>query len=108
MATYEINNVPAPIDWECNDDLLRRTLQNAKNLLMLSMGECPYDRLRGFDRALYYLPANEMQQKVLPEVTRAMLWEPDVQVLSASVQPLDGGEYLVSAQVEISFEEGGE
>lgn len=106
MAIYEINNIPGPIDFECNDNLLKRTLQNAKNLLVLHMGELPYDRLRGFDRGLYHLPVQRMQEQLFDEVQRAMLWEPDVQVRQVEAVPLEDGEYYITAQLEISFEEG--
>ena len=46
MALYQIDNVASPIDFQ-EDDLIKRTLQNAKNLLMCQMGEVPYGRYRG-------------------------------------------------------------
>ena len=82
MARYEITNEPAAIDFECNNDFLRRTLQNAKNLLMLEFGEVPFDRQRGFD------------------ARRALLWEPDVDVVSATCQQVDGG-VLIRCVVEV-------
>ena len=45
MAQYQITNRPAPIDFECNSDIILRTIQNAKNLLMCRMGEVPYDQM---------------------------------------------------------------
>ena len=77
MAQYQITNQPSPIDFECNDDIILRTIQNAKNLLMCKMGEIPYDRYRGFDPALYDLPIQDFQEALLPELDRVMLWEPD-------------------------------
>ena len=47
MAQYQIDNVAAPINFQ-ESDIVLRTLQNAKNLLMCQMGEVPYDRYRGF------------------------------------------------------------
>ena len=38
MARYQIDNVAAPIDFQ-ESDPVKRTLQNAKNLLMCRMGE---------------------------------------------------------------------
>ena len=85
MALYEITSEPAPIDFECNSDILRRTLQNAKNLLMCRMGEVPFDRKRGLNPALFDLPINEMTDALMPELDRVMLWEPDVEVSSAYI-----------------------
>ena len=51
MALYEITSEPAELDFECTTagDIRQRTLRNAKNLLMLRMGEVPYDRQRGLN-----------------------------------------------------------
>lgn len=106
MAIYEINNIPGPIDFECNDNPLRRTLQNAKNLLMLHMGELPYDRFRGFDQGLYHLPEGQIQALLQDEIARIMLWEPDVAaVVEATAQPNGAGEYVITAILEINLEE---
>ena len=69
MAQYEIDNVPAPIDFQ-ETDIVQRALQNAKNLLMCHMGEVPYDRLRGFDAALFDLPFPDFENELLPELDR--------------------------------------
>lgn len=34
MAQYIITNEPEEVDFECDNDAVARTLQNAKNLLM--------------------------------------------------------------------------
>ena len=65
MAQYQIDNVAAPIDFQ-EDDIILRTLQNAKNLLMCHMGEVPYDRYRGFDASLYDLPIDKLREELLP------------------------------------------
>ena len=81
---YAIDNQSAPIDFAIgSDDIVARTLQNAKNLLMTHMGEIPYDRLRGFDAGLFDLPLPRLNEQLLPELDRVMLWEPDVTVISA-------------------------
>ena len=80
MAQYEITNLPEPIDFECSNSPLQRTLQNAKNLLMTRRGEVPFDRQRGLDPALYDLPIAEAKMRLMPELDRVMLWEPDVEV----------------------------
>ena len=104
MARYEITNEPAAIDFECNNDFLRRTLQNAKNLLMLEFGEVPFDRQRGFDARLYDLPITELEERLLPELDRVMLWEPRVEVVSGRVRVDDDGRYVVTCVVEVETE----
>ena len=85
---YAIDNQSAPIDFAIgSDDIVARTLQNAKNLLMTHMGEIPYDRLRGFDAGLFDLPLPRLNEQLLPELDRVMLWEPDVTVISATATP---------------------
>lgn len=105
MAKYIITNQPDPIDFECNDDIITRTLQNAKNLLMCRMGEVPYDRYRGFDSALYDLPIHQLKEKLLPELDRIMLWEPDVEVIDADCSMDENGEILIEATIEITIDE---
>ncbi len=105
MAQYIITNLPEAVDFECDNDDVARTLQNAKNLLMTRMGEVPYDRLRGFDHALFHLPLEQMRAALLPEIDRVMLWEPDVTVISAEAVPNGKGEIAIKVIVEIDFEE---
>lgn len=105
MAKYQITNQPGPIDFECNSDIILRTIQNAKNLLMLRMGEVPYDRYRGFDPALYHLPLPELREKLLPELDRVMLWEPDVEVVDAECEPGDNGEIKITVTIEVNIGE---
>lgn len=100
MAQYEINNLPVPIDFECSSDLLKRTLQNAKNLLMCRKGEVPYDRQRGFDPALFDLPLNELRECLVVELDRVMLWEPDVEVVSATADLMQDGTVLIRCVIE--------
>lgn len=96
MAQYQITNQPAPIDFECNNDIILRTIQNAKNLLTCRMGEVPYDRYRGFDPAYYNMPLPELKEKLLPELDRIMLWEPDVEVVDADCALEANGPRLLS------------
>lgn len=100
MAQYEITNIPGPIDFECGNEFTKRTLQNAKNLLMCRMGEIPYDRQRGFDPSLFDLPFDDFQAALLPELDRVMLWEPDVEVVSATAR-LENGATVIRCIVEI-------
>ena len=101
MAQYQITNQPAPIDFECNDDIIARTIQNAKNLLMCKMGEVPYDRYRGFNPALFDLPMQQFEERLLPELDRVMLWEPDV----ATCDQDENGSIIITATIEIDIEE---
>ena len=103
MAQYQITN--QPIDFECNDDIILRTIQNAKNLLMCKMGEIPYDRYRGFDPALYDLPIQDFQEALLPELDRVMLWEPDAEVVDASCELDKDGNIIIYATIEIDIDE---
>ena len=105
MAQYTITNQNAPIDFECNNDIILRTIQNAKNLLMCRMGEIPYDRYRGFDPALYDLPIPEMQEKLLPELDRIMLWEPDVEIVDGTCAMDENGEIIITATIDVTIDE---
>ena len=100
MARYIITNEPAPIDFECGDDQVLRTLQNAKNLLTLRRGEVPFDRDRGFDDALFHLPLADMEEQLLPELDRVMLWEPDVDVASAYLTVNSAGETVIHCIIQ--------
>ena len=101
MAQYEITNIPGEIDWECNHDYIRRTLQNAKNLLMCRKGEVPYDRQRGFDLALADLPLPELRNALMPELDRVMLWEEHAEVVSARAD-IENGETVIRCVIEIA------
>ena len=105
MARYRIDNQPEPIDWEGKGEVAR-AVRNAKNLLMLRQGELPYDRLRGFDQAVYDLPIGEMRARLMPEIDMTLMWEPDAEAVSADCKILPGGAALVEAVIEIGIEEG--
>lgn len=105
MAQYQIDNIASPIDWQ-EDDIVQRTLQNAKNLLMCRMGEVPYDRYIGFDPALYDLPIGELETELLPELDRVMMWEPDVEVVDAEATLLDDGSVYIKAIIEVTIDGG--
>lgn len=104
MAQYVITNDPTAIDFECDGDILARTLQNAKNLLLLRKGEVPFDRQRGLDAVLFDLPLSDAEQALLPELDRVMLWEPDVEVVSAEFDINDAGETIIRCVVETEIE----
>ena len=100
MARFEITNLPGEIDFECGSDFVKRTVQNAKNLLMCRMGEVPFDRLRGLDARLYELPMPEMNERLLQEIDRALLWEPDVEAVSAKAANTDGA-VVITCVIEV-------
>lgn len=100
MARYEIDNLPGRIDFECADDFARRTVQNAKNLLMCRMGEVPFDRQRGLNPALLSLPMTELRAALMPELDRVMLWEPDATVIRATAT-LEGEQTVIRCVIEI-------
>lgn len=103
---YAIDNQSAPIDFAIgSDDIVARTLQNAKNLLRTHMGEIPYDRLRGFDAGLFDLPLPRLNEQLLPELDRVMLWEPDVTVISATAEMDARGEVIIRAVIDIDIKE---
>lgn len=106
MAKYQIDNMPYPIDFQ-ESNIIMRTVQNAKNLLMCRMGEVPYDRYRGFDQDLYDLPIDEMEEELLPELDRLMMWEPDVEVDDAEVSLLPDGSVLIKVIIDVTISEVG-
>ena len=102
MAQYQIDNVASPINFQ-GSDIIKRTLQNAKNLLMCRMGEVPYDRCRGFNQALYELPIEQMKLELMPELDRLFIWEPDVEAVEADASLLPNGNVYIKAIIEISI-----
>ncbi len=101
MAQYMIDNVAAPINFQ-GRNMLERTLQNAKNLLMCRMGEVPYDRYRGFDVSLFKLPMERFNNELLPELDRLMLWEPDVEVAGAKGRLMENGQVYIQVTLEVN------
>ena len=104
MALYQIDNIASPIDFQ-ESDFVKRTLQNAKNLLMCRMGEVPYDRNRGFDASLYDLPIEQLREELMPALDIMMMWEPDVEVVDAEATLLDDGSVYIKVIVDVSDEE---
>ena len=102
MARYIINNQQEPIQFELRESPLARVLQNCKNLLMTQKGEVPFDRLRGFDPALYHMPMDQMRMALMPELDRMLRWEPNAALVSAKAEIIPGsGEVLIEMTVEI-------
>lgn len=102
MPRYQIDNAACPINWE-EKDPIQRTIQNAKNLLMCRMGEVPFDRYRGFDPALFELPMEQLREELLPELDRAMMWAPDVEVVEAEAALLKNGETYIRVTIEVTW-----
>lgn len=103
MAQYMIDNVQSPIDFQ-EKDALKRTLQNAKNLLMCKMGEVPYDRLIGFNPALFDLPWGDMLDELLPELDRVMAAQRGISVEDAEASRLDDGSVYIRVIIEMEEE----
>ena len=102
MARFQIDNIDYPINFQTTD-VLQRTLQNAKNLLMCQMGEVPYDRYRGFDPALYDLPMDELNEELVPELDRVMEWDPDIEVEEANASLLEDGSMYIRVIIDVPF-----
>lgn len=103
MARYEITNEQKPIEFEGLSEV-KRIVQNCKNLLMTRLGEVPFDRLRGFNWALFDLPAEEFRTRLLPEVDRVLLWEPRAEAVDATFTLNKDMETVIKVIVEV--EEG--
>lgn len=104
---YQIDNVASPINFQ-GTEIVARTLQNAKNLLMCRLGEVPYDRSRGFDPSLLEMPLEEMKMELLPELDRMMIWEPDAEVVDAEATILPDGQVYIKVLLEIALTGGDE
>ena len=106
MAKYQIDNVDAPIDFQ-EADIVKRALQNAKNLLMCHMGEVPYNRYRGFDPTLYDLPMPMLRAELMPMLDRMMMLEPDIEVVSAEATQLPDMSTYIRVIVNCKIDEPG-
>ena len=103
MAHYVIDNRPTPVDYEVRNEA-PRAVQNAKNLLMTRKGEVPYDRMRGFDWAMYDLPDEEFASLLLPELDRVLLWEPDAEIVDARHYHDESGTLVIEATIEVDID----
>lgn len=104
MAQYVIDNLPSSIDFQ-ESDIILRTIQNAKNLIMCRMGEVPYDRYRGFNPALFDLPFPEFENELLPELDRVLMWEPDAEVVDADATMMEDGNIYIQVTINIQIGE---
>jgi len=107
MAMYEITSEPSELDIECTqaNDMVQRTIRNAKNLITLRMGEIPYDRQRGLNPAVFDLPYDEAEAAIVQELDRCLLWEPDAEVVEGWIELRDEGEAIVHCVIEVTFED---
>lgn len=99
--TYTIDTRERAIDTEATE-YVRRTLQNARNLLMLCKGEVPYDRMRGIHPGLFDMNLAQAESVITQEVVRVLAWEPDVRVSGVRILPeTDGkdGRFIIEADV---------
>lgn len=103
MAMYTIDTRQSPINFESNNDILQRTLQNVKNLLMCRMGEVPYDRKRGINPALFDMPINKVNEQLMPEIDRVLGWEPDAEAVSAVATQDENGDTVITVVVEVNL-----
>ncbi|MBQ9252238.1 MAG: hypothetical protein IJ188_06360 [Clostridia bacterium] len=101
MGRYVITNQPEDIEWGNSLYFVPRTIQNAKNLIMTQMGEVPYDRLRGFDPALYHLPMDKMRAALKPEIDRVLTWEPDATAEEVKAEMDEKGEILITVVIQV-------
>ena len=105
MGRYVIDNLPGTIDLQ-EEDWVKRTVQNCKNLLMCRMGEVPCDRLRGLNPGIFDLGIDEINALLVMELDRVMGWEPEAEVVSASAKLLEGNQVYIQCVIEIDEEEG--
>lgn len=101
MAIYKIDNRPTPIEFENGTDETQRIIRNVKNLIMTRMGEVPFDRMRGFDNALFDLPITELQTKLMPEIDRVLMWETRAKAIDARAILEPGGVTIIEITAEI-------
>ena len=99
MAKLLIDTTQAPIQWE-PQTAMERIAQNAKNLLMLRMGEVPYDRLRGLTPDVYDKPLKYVEANIQGEMERVLAWEPDVTCKRVQIaQTVKGTVFLCEVEI---------
>lgn len=100
MGRYVIDNLPQAIDLQ-EEDWVRRTVQNCKNLLMCHMGEVPCDRMRGLNPGIYDMGIDEVNAALLKELDRVMAWEPEAEVVSAEAKLLQDNSVYIRCVIEV-------
>lgn len=103
MAQYEITNEDLPLDFECTMDksFVERTIRNAKNLIMVQRGEIPFDRLRGLDPEIFHMTIREANAHITRFLDQALLWEPDVEVVSGWIELNEDGKSIIHCVIEV-------
>lgn len=104
MARYLVTTAEEAINWEGKQRGVERVLRNVKNLLLLRMGEIPYDRYRGLDAAISDLPKADLERVLLIEVDRALLWEEDAEAVSAEAVMQEDGSVVLQVVIETDAE----
>ena len=99
MKKFIMDTSYAPINWEPKT-IEERIAQNAKNLLMLRMGEVPYDRRRGLNRDVEHKPLKYVQDNITLEIGRVLGFEPDARVIRAEANHTPEGLRIV-CEVEV-------
>lgn len=86
--------------------LVRRTVQEtAKNLLLCRMGEIPYDDTGDLTTDFLTCRQKEFDEALLPELDRVMMWEPDVEVVSAKATRQTDGSTRLEVVIEVGIAE---
>lgn len=105
MARYMIDNIEAPIPWEdAGKSGLLRTLQNCKNLIMMKMGEVPYDRMRGVSLDIFHMPMPELNARILREIDAVLMYEPYAEAVSAECSLNEEGELIIRVEIETDID----
>ncbi|MDA3732031.1 hypothetical protein PBV87_11115 [Niameybacter massiliensis] len=76
------------LDWNAKGD--KRILQNIRNLLTTWRYEVAYDRTKGLDPSILYLPKDDAIALYTAEVYRLLeTYQPDVEVVSVDLIKID-------------------
>lgn len=105
MARYVIDNRPGSALFNTGGDDTARTILNAKNLIMTMRGEIPYNRSCGFDEALFDLPINELNERLIEAIDEALEYEPDAEAVEAKAWIGESGETVIQAVIEVAENE---
>ena len=106
MAVFRVDNIPTSIDFECDSDPVKRTLQNCKNLLCTRMGDIPYNRYCGLDSRLFDMPIEQVRRELMPEIDRLFMYEPDASVVDATAYLDERQAMIITVTVEVNQEGG--
>ena len=102
MAKYVIDNTDAPINFGATGQ--ERTVQNARNLLLCQMGEVPFDRGRGFDPKTIHRNMEVFRARLMEEIDRVLMWEPDATAKKAEAEMLEDGSVYIRVEIEVTGE----